>query len=186
MTETEIVELYWKRDEEALRVTQERYGRYLMKIATQILNDEEDARECVNDTYLAAWNSMPDNRPEHLGLYLGRIVRAKAVDRIRYNASDKRRASEYTVSLEELEEVFSDDRSPEEEIDDAALRDAIRSFLLKQPAQDRKLFLGRYFSFQPLREVASGCGMSESKAKSILFRMRKKLREHLRKEGFMR
>ena len=186
MTEAEIVELYRKRDEEALRVTQEQYEHYLMKIAMQILNDEEDAKECVNDTYLAAWNSIPDNKPERLSLYLGKIVRAKAVDRVRYNTSEKRRASEYTVSMEELEEVFSDDRSPEDELDAAALRDAVKGFLLKQPAEDRKLFLERYFYFRPLKEAAEQCGMSEPKAKSILFRMRKKLKAHLKKEGFTR
>lgn len=185
MTETEIVELFRKRDEDAIRVTQEQFGHYLMKIAMQILNDEEDAKECVNDTYLAAWNSVPDRCPEHLALYLAKIVRAKAVDRVRYNTSAKRRTSEYAVSLDELEEVLADDRSPEEELDSAALQEAIRGFLMMQPAEDRRLFLKRYFSFQPLKEAAADCGMSESKAKSTLFRMRKKLNAHLRKEGFL-
>jgi len=185
MTDSEIVELYWKRDEGAIRITQESYHRYLMKIAMQVLGDESDAEECVSDTYLAAWNSMPENRPERLDLYLGKIVRAKAIDRLRYNSGKKRLPQEYIVSIEELDEVFATDPSPEDMLDSEQLKKTINGFLLEQPVQVRKLFLGRYFFFRSLKEVASDCGMSESKAKSILFRTRKKLKAYLKKEGFV-
>ena len=185
MTDSEIVELYWKRNERAIRVTQESYQRYLMKIAMQVLGDESDAEECVNDTYLAAWNSMSENRPERLDLYLGKIVRVKAIDRLRHNSSKKRPTQEYMVSIEELNEVFATDPSPEDMLDSEQLRKAINDFLLGQPLQTRKIFLKRYFFFRSLKEVAFDCGMSESKAKSILFRIRKKLKTFLEKEGFV-
>ena len=184
MTDSEIIELYQKRDEGAIRQTQDKYQRYLMKTAMQILNNEQDAEECVNDTYLAAWESIPGTRPEHLSLYLAKIARAKAIDRVRYQTSTKRSSNEYDLSLEELDEVVSPGTSPEEELDLALLRNAIGAFLLKQPVNVRKLFLARYFSFQSLKEAAFSCGMSESKAKTVLFRLRKKLRSYLKKEGF--
>ena len=185
MTDSEIMDLYQKRDEAAIRETQKKYQRYLMKIAMSILGDESDAEECLNDALLAAWNSAPADRPEHLSLYLGKIVRVKAIDRVRYNTRQKRQGTEYTVSVEELEEVFADDRSPEDALDDALLREALQNFLRKQSAEVRMLFLARYFYYRSLREAASLCGMSESKAKTILFRTRKKLRTFLKKEGFM-
>lgn len=184
MTDSEIIELYQKRDEGAIRQTQEKYQRYLMKTAMQILGNEQDAEECVNDTYLAAWESIPANRPEHLSLYLAKIVRAKAIDRVRYNTSEKRRSEEFTFSIEELDEVVSPEASPEEALDSSLLQEAIGTFLLKQPTNVRKLFLARYFSFQSLKEAAFSCGMSESKAKTVLFRLRRKLRSYLKKEGF--
>ncbi|MBR4776624.1 MAG: RNA polymerase sigma factor [Lachnospiraceae bacterium] len=185
MKDSEIVELYWERNEGAIRETQQSYQRYLMKIAMRVLGNESDAEECVNDTYLAAWDSMPENRPERLDLYLAKIVRAKAIDRLRYNSGKKRLSQEYMVSIEELNEVFATDPSPEDMLDSEQLKKTINDFLLAQPMQTRKLFLERYFFFSSLKEVASDCGMSESKAKSILFRTRKKLKTFLEKEGFV-
>ena len=184
MTDSEIMDLYQKRDEAAIRETQKKYQRYLMKIAVSILGDESDAEECLNDALLAAWNSVPADWPEHLSLYLGKIVRAKAIDRVRYNTRQKRQPSEYTVSVEELWEVFADDHSPEDALDDELLREALQRFLQKQSAGVRTLFLARYFYYRSLREAAALCEISESKAKSILFRTRKKLRTFLKKEGF--
>ena len=184
MTDTEIVDLYWKRDENAIRVTENQYHRYLIKIAMQILGDEADAEECVNDTYLAAWNTMPPNRPDHLGSYLGKIVREKAIDRLRFAERKKRYAQEYAVSIEELSEVLEDGKTPDQALDADALAEAVREFLRKEKPLVRNLFLGRYFYFDPLKKVASYCGIKESKAKTILFRTRKKLRNYLKKEGF--
>ncbi len=184
MTDPEIMDLYLKRNEAAIRETQQKYQRYLMKIAMSVLGDEADAEECLNDALLAAWNSVPADQPEHLSLYLGKIVRTKAIDRVRYNTRQKRQPSEYTVSVEELEDVFADDRSPEDALDDELLRESLQRFLRKQSSQIRMLFLARYFYYRSLREAASLCGISESKAKSILFRTRKKLRIFLKKEGF--
>ena len=144
MTDSEIIELYLKRDEGAIRQTQEKYQRYLMKTAMQILGNEQDAEECVNDTYLAAWESIPANRPEHLSLYLAKIVRAKAIDRVRYNTSEKRRSEEFTFSIEELDEVVSPEASPEEALDSSLLRD---STYTQSEMKSMKFLSFRFVSF---------------------------------------
>ena len=183
MTDAEIVELYFQRDERAIQETMNRYHRYLMKVALQILGDEQDAEECVNDAYLTAWNSMPDYRPEVLSAYLIKIARQKSIDRLRYRQRQKRQGTEYAVSLEELGDVIEDPTSAVSEPDDNLLKEAIARFLKDLPADARHLFLGRYFYFDSLKDVASYCGMSESKAKSMLYRMRRKLKKFLKKEG---
>jgi RNA polymerase sigma-70 factor (ECF subfamily) len=185
MTDAEIVELYLNRDEAAIKATAARYQSMLQRVAMQILNDMEDAEECVNDTYFAAWNAVPETIPSHLGAFLCRIVRKKAIDKLRTNTRKKRCGQEYYISLEELSEVLKGDESPEKALDDALLTEAIQRFLRDQTADVRKLFLGRYFWFCPLKEVANSCGMSEGNAKTVLYRTRKKLRDFLEKEGFM-
>ena len=183
MTDSEIVELYFRRDERALTETITRYQRYLMKIAIQILGDEQDAEECVNDAYQVAWNSMPDYRPDVLSAYLAKITRQKAIDRLRYLQRQKRQGTAYTVSFEELGDVIEDERSSVSECDANLLKEAIARFLKDLPADARHLFLGRYFYFDSLKDTASYCGMSESKAKSILHRTRRKLKKYLIREG---
>ena len=108
MKDSEIVDMYWDRNEDALRQTQSKYGAYLSKVAYNILADFEDCKECVNDTYMAAWNSMPTHRPGNLATYLGKITRQITIDRFRRKHRAKRYASEYALSLEELGDSFSD------------------------------------------------------------------------------
>ena len=182
MTDSEIVELYFRRDEQAIQATMEQYQRYLMKVALQILGDEQDAEECVNDTYLTAWNSMPDYRPEALSAYLVKITRQKAIDRLRYQNRQKRQGTEYAVSFEELGDVIADESSAVSESDDSLLKEAIARFLKDLPPDARHLFLGRYFYFDSLKDTAAYCSMSESKAKSMLHRARRKLKKFLKKE----
>lgn len=117
MKDAEIVALYWSRDEDAVRQTQQKYGAYLAKVAYNILSDFEDSEECVNDTYLKAWNSMPEHRPCILSTYLGKITRQLSIDVFRKKNSIKRYASEYAVSLEELGDTFSSDSPLDEELD---------------------------------------------------------------------
>lgn len=185
MRDDEIVTLYWKRDERAIKETKNEYGRYLFKIANNILDDFEDSRESVNDTYLAAWNSMPPHRPSILSTYLGKITRRISIDIFRKKNREKRRASEYALSLSELEECISGGSMPEEEVEVKLLAKAINEFLRTQPDEARNLFIGRYYFLDSLRDVARYCGMSESKAKTLLFRTRCNLRAHLEKEGFI-
>ncbi len=184
MKDAEIVELYWSRNENAIAETKLQFHAYLMKIAMQILGNEEDAKECINDAYLAAWNSMPPNRPEKLSTYLGRLMRQTAIDHWRRKNRQKRKGSEYALSLEELDDLLSDNKTPEQELDGALLEQAIGRFLKELPAQERNLFLGRYYYCDPIKEVAAYCGMKEAKAKSMLFRTRKRLKGFLEKEGF--
>lgn len=184
MDDASIVELYWARNEDAIRQTQERYGTYLSKIAYQVLSDFEDSRECVNDTYLAAWNSMPTQRPKVLSTYLGKIVRQISIDVFRKRNSLKRYASEYALSLDELGDIVSGGSTPEQELDTSLLDESIDRFLRNLSADARNVFLGRYYFFDSLKEVSTACGMSEAKVKSLLFRTRQKLKAHLREEGF--
>ena len=183
MTDAEIIELYFRRDERAISETMNRFHEYLMKVAVQIVGDRQDAEEVVNDTYHTAWNSMPDYRPEVLSAYLCKITRQKAIDRLRYLRREKRQGSEYTVSYEEFGDVIEAETPAVPGPDDNLLKEAIARFLKDLTPDARHLFLGRYFYFDSLKETASYCGMSESKAKSMLHRMRRKLKAFLKKEG---
>lgn len=184
MQDEKIVALYWQRDEAALQETQDKYERYLTKIAYNILANAEDSRESVNDTYLAAWNSMPPHKPEVLSTYLGKLTRRISIDIFRKRHRDKRKASEYAVSLTELAECVASPTSPQDTLEAQQLGAAINDFLRSLSEEARNLFIGRYYFLDPLREVAAYCGMSESKAKSKLFRTRNSLRIYLQKEGF--
>ena len=184
MVDEQIVALYWDRNENAIKETAQKYGVYLLKIANNVLFNREDSKECVNDTYLKAWNSMPVHRPDILSTYLGKIVRQISIDAYRKQNAAKRRHSEYAYSLSELEDFFSDGNTPEQELDAKLLDDAINTFLRTLPKEARDLFIGRYYFFDSLKAVSSYCGMSEAKAKSMLYRTRQSLKAYLVKEGF--
>lgn len=184
MRDEKIVDLYWERNEQAIKHTDEKYGKYLTKIAFNILADTEDSKESVNDTYLAAWNSMPPQRPTALSAYLGKITRQISIDIFRKRNREKRKGSEYAVSYDEISEVLSAGDMTEEQVRTKLLGEAINKFLQDQPKEVRNLFIGRYYFLDPLREAARYCGMSEGKAKSILYRTRILLKEYLQKEGF--
>ena len=154
MKDAEIVDLYWDRNEAAIQQTQQKYGAYLSKIAYNILSNLEDSRECVNDTYLNAWNSMPTHRPSVLSTYLGKIARQISIDLFRKKNSAKRYASEYAVSLDELGDSFSDGSTPEQTFDAKQLDDAINRFLRTLPDDARNTFIGRYYFFDSLKDVA--------------------------------
>ena len=185
MNDDAIVALYWQRDESAITVTQEKYNAYLMKIARNILNDTGDSEESVNDTYLAAWNSMPPQKPVVLSTYLGKITRRISISLFRKRNADKRRDGEFALSLDEMEEFFTDHMEPEKEIEAKLLGELLNQFLRSLKPDERRTFIGRYYYMDPLKEVAAYCGMSEGKAKTILFRTRVKLKEYLKKEGFV-
>ena len=184
MEDEKIVSLYWQRDEAAIRETEIKYDRYLTKIALNILADREDSRESVNDTYLAAWNSMPPHRPGVLSTYLGKLTRRTSIDRFRYRSRDKRRESEYALSLSELGDCVSGGNTTEEIVNVKLLADAIGIFLRLQSEEARNAFIGRYYFLDSVREVAAYCGISESKCKTLLYRTRVALKDYLRKEGF--
>ena len=184
MTDEMIVNLYWDRNEEAIVRTQEKYDSYLTVVANNILSDPEDGKECVNDTYLAAWNSMPANRPSILSTYLGKITRRLSIDVFRKKHTQKRHASEYALSLEELGDSFSCGITPEQEMDHKLLVEMLNDFLRGLPQDERNVFIGRYYFFDSLKSVATYCGMSEAKVKSMLYRTRQKLKKHLEEGGF--
>lgn len=184
MEDEQIVSLYWDRDETAIQETQLKYERYLNKIAYNILANLEDSRESVNDTYLAAWNSMPPHRPSILSAYLAKLTRRISIDCFRCRTRDKRMPSEYAISLDELGDCVSGGNTTEEIVNVKLLADTIGIYLRLQSEEARTAFIGRYYFLDSLKEVAAYCGMSESKAKSLLYRTRVGLKEYLEKEGF--
>lgn len=185
MEDGEIVTLYWQRDQTAIQETQRSYGRYLAKIAYNILSNREDGDEIVNDTCLKAWNSIPPNRPDSLSAYLGKITRRLAIDALRARGREKRMAGAYAVSLSELEECVPGGVGAEEHLELSFLAQTINAYLRTLTSQARNLFIGRYFYMDSLKEAAACCGMSESKAKSVLYRVRLGLKAYLTQEGFI-
>ena len=184
MTDEKIVSLYWDRDESAIVKTQEKYEHYLTKIAYNILRDKEDSVESVNDTYMYAWKSIPPHRPSVLSTYLAKITRRVSIDIFRKKHRDKRIPSEYISSLSELEECISDTDSTEDMMDANALANAINTYLKTLSKEARVLFVCRYFYLDSLKDAAKYCGMTEAKAKSMLYRIRCGLKEYLSQEGY--
>lgn len=183
MEDSQIVALYWDRDEAAIDHTQKKYGKYLTKIAYNILSDREDAGESVNDTYLAAWNSMPPHRPGVLATYLGKLTRRISIDLFRKKNAEKRWPGEYVLSLEELGQCVGG-TDTQEQMELQLLCDSIAAFLRAQSTETRRVFIGRYYYLDPVKEIARYCGISESKVKVLLYRTRQALRKHLEEEGF--
>lgn len=184
MTDERIVELYWNRDESAIEVTQKKYSHYLTKIAYNILNDMEDSLESVNDTYMHTWKSIPPHRPNVLSTYLAKITRRVSIDIFRKKHREKRVPSECISSLFELEECISDTNATEDILDAKELAKAISDYLWSLSKESRTLFVCRYFYMDSLKAAARYCGMTESKAKSMLYRARCGLKEYLVQEGY--
>lgn len=185
MEDNRIVELYWQRDESAISETQQKYGKYLTKIAYNILADVEDSKESVNDTYLKAWYSMPPQKPFILSTYLGRITRQISIDIYRKKKAQKRYGSEYTLSLDELSDCASDDGVPEKEADAQVLAKSIGDYLMTLSEESRNIFVCRYYFLDSVRDIAAHFGASESKIKSNLHRTRLGLKQYLEKEGLL-
>lgn len=185
MEDSQIVSLYWDRDELAISQTEKKYGRYLAKIAYNILSDREDALESVNDTYLAAWNSMPPHRPNVLSTYLGKLTRRISIDLFRRKNSQKRFPGDYAISLEELGDCVSGGNSTEQAVDLSVLAASIEAFLRSVSEEARNVFLCRYYYLDSVKQIADTCGISQSKVKILLYRTRQGLHTHLEKEGFL-
>ena len=183
MQDHEIVDLYWARSENAISETNVKYGSYCRKIAKNIVVTNEDSEECVSDTYLSAWNSMPTQRPAMLAPYLAAIVRNHALTLYRKLHSQKRGAGQTALALDELLEVAVG-TSTEEVADMHLLSGHINAFLASLSPNDRIVFVRRYFYVDPLSEIASALSMSEPAVKSLLFRLRQKLKDALVKEGY--
>ena len=184
MEDLEIIELFFERNENAINETERKYGRYLFKIAYNILFDSEDCKECVNDTYMKAWNVIPPQNPKVLSTFLGKITRRLAIDVFRKKHAEKRGDSEFALSLSELDECVPEKFSAEDKFDENELSESINRFLSSLSEENRDIFICRYFYSDYIKEIASFFKSSESKIKSSLFRSRKLFKEHLEKEGF--
>ncbi|MBE6923943.1 MAG: RNA polymerase sigma factor [Ruminococcaceae bacterium] len=184
MNDDQILDLYFARDERAIRETNETYGAYCMQVAERILCDRQDAEEMVNDTLLRAWHTIPPKRPVVFKLYLAKIVRNLAFSRYRARAAEKRGGGELTLALEELSECVGGGDDPQERVDVKELTVAIQRFLDTVSPRDRKIFIRRYFFVESTADIASRFGLKESNVLMILVRVRKKLKGYLIKEGF--
>ena len=183
MEDEQIVDLYWQRSDLAISETNQKYGRYCHRIAYNICGTDEDAEECVNDTWFRAWNLMPDQRPAVLPAFLGRITRNLAIDCIKAKNRLKRGGGEAALVLDELEECISGGTDPEKALEEKELQTAIGKFVSELPKTDKTIFILRYWHLAPIDEIAEKLHFSKGKIKSSLFRTRKKLKNYLQEEG---
>lgn len=185
MEDSQIVELFWKREQTAIEESEKKYGKYCFSVAKNILEDQEDSEECVNDTWMQAWKSMPPHRPEVLRMFFAKITRALSWNRYRAEHAQKRGGGQVALVLEELEECVAGGGSPEEAVLAKELGELIREFVLGLPEKDRYVFARRYFFTESIAEIADDYGMTENHVTVTLSRARKKLREALTGRGYM-
>ena len=185
MDDSEIIELYWSRDQTAIEETDRKYGHTCHRIANDILSSPEDSEECFDDTYMATWNSIPPQRPLHLSAYLYRIVRNFSLIRLRELHAQKRGGGKLDLILDELEECVEAPSSVEKEYEAKELAEEIEKFLQTLSNDDQRIFVHRYWLTLPSKEIASRLGFKESKVNTSLHRSRNKLHEHLLKEGLI-
>lgn len=184
MEDHEIVNLYWARDKQALTESQTKFGGYLSSIARNILCDWSDAEECVNDTWLRAWNTMPPRRPSLLSAYLGKITRNLSFDRYRQKHRKKRGGHTIDLVLDELADCVSGKEDPEADWLKKELKEEINRFLMSLPEDKRYMFILRYWYADPVKDIARRFGMTETNVSVSLGRIRKNLRTHLEERGY--
>ena len=182
MIDKHIIQLFFERSEDAIRITAETYGRYLYSIAYRILSDDEESEETVNDTYYGAWKVIPPKQPDSLKLFLARITRNISLDRLEYLLA-KKRNRDMEILLDELQESMIVQNSTEQRIEQQIITDSLNRFLESLDQESRMIFIERYWYMKPVKEIAQVWQCSESKVKSILFRTRKKLKVWLEREG---
>jgi len=184
MDDEQIVELYWKRDERALEETDFKYKKYLSLVAYNIVHDTLDCEECLNDTYVGAWNAIPPSKPNVLKAFLTTIMRRIAVNRFHHNLRKSSVSSEMSVSLSELEEFISDDKDVETEIDTAILGKVISDFIRSLSERRRFIFMCRYYVATPIDTIAKDLNVSRSTVNKELASIKNALKEKLEMEGY--
>lgn len=184
LTDDEIVELYWQRDQRAIKQTDAKYRTLLMRVARNALNDLRDCEECLNDTYVCAWNSIPPARPTYLQAFLTSIMRRTAINRYKANSRKKRVPSELTTSLGELEDILSDGNDFYTETDARALGEIIEGFVNSLSQRRMLIFMSRYYAARPVREIARLLGCSESTVNKEIAAIKRELRQALENEGY--
>jgi len=183
MKDNDIIEAYWQRNEAAIAMSSDKYGSYCRSIAYNILEDLSDTEECVNDTWLGAWNSMPPHRPDILRTFFGKLTRNLSFNRYRLRTAKKRGSGETALALSELGECVPSRNNIETETENAIITAAIEDFLRSEKPRSRSVFVRRYWYVQSVKTIAHDLSMSEAGVSSLLFRMRAKLKLHLEKEG---
>jgi len=183
MEDEKIIELYWQRSENAIRETEGKYGPYCRSIAMNLLQQHEDTEECVSDTWLSAWNAMPPQRPNYLRIFLGRITRNGALDRLREKSRLKRGGGLSALPLDELAECIPAPHTTESQLEDAEIARVISDWLRTLSAEKRQVFVRRYWYFDSESAICMRFGISRSKAASMLYRLRQELKAMLESEG---
>lgn len=182
MDDETIISLFWARDERAIAETSSKYGRLMYHIANNILSNYQDREECVNDTYLAVWNAIPDKHPNRFSVFLCRIVKNLALKKYEYISAAKRNPAIVT-SLEELGDCVSGTNSVESESEKKRIENAIDQFLWQLGDEKQTVFIRRYWYFDSIETICNYTGFSQSKVKSMLYEMRRKLKKYLESEG---
>ena len=182
MKDDQIVALFFERSEDALTESENKYGKYCHAIAYNILASHEDAEECVNDTLLAAWKSIPPHRPQFLSSFLGKITRNLAIDRLSLLLAKKRKGQTLSL-LEELAETLPSHSSQDGMVDEILLKDALNAFLRTLPEETRNAFLQRYFYCRDVKEIAKEFSLPENNLSVMLYRTRKALKAYLEEHG---
>ena len=184
MDDEKIVELYWERDEKAIEETDFKYKKYLLSIAYNVLHDRLDCEECLNDTYLGAWNAMPPSRPNVLKAFLTTIARRIAIKRYHSNVRQKVIPSEMTVSLSELEDFMADDGDVDSELDAERLGRVISGFVRSLSERRQFIFMSRYYVADPIDTIAGDLGVSRSTVNKEIAAIKRGLKEKLESEGY--
>ena len=185
MTDEEIVQLFFQRKEEAVQEINRKYGSYCFKIANNILNNREDSEECVNDTWMQTWNTIPPTRPKYLRLFVAKIVRNLSFSRFKLKNAKKRGSGEMMLVLEELEECIAGQSDVETLYIAGELQTAINEFVNNLPEKEGNIFIRRYFYAESMKDISRRYAVSENNVRVILSRTRAKLRVKLKKEGYI-
>ena len=185
MEDNKIVKLYWDRNEQAIKETASKYGRYCYTIAYNILLSKEDADESVNDTYMKTWECIPPHFPKILSTFIGKITRRISLNRWRSKNRIKRGGGQVALALEELDECIPAGNDVEQTVEHKELLLKINDFLDSLPETERDLFVCRYWFLASVKELSEKFAFSESKIKSMLFRTREKLKGYLGEEGYL-
>ena len=184
MDDKTIIDQLWERSEGILSVISTKYGKLCRSLAFGILRSDEDAEECVNDTYLKVWETIPPSRPENLRAYIAKLTRNISIDRLRGAKRQKRSDGEREVALDEIADIIPGGTSPEEILGEKELASVIDAFVREQNEDARLIFIARYWSYKSVAEISRELGFSQSKVKTTLYRVREELKEKLEKEGY--
>lgn len=183
MEDTQIVDLFFARNEQAIDETAHKYGKYLFSIADHILSSNRDSEEAVNDTYLGAWKSIPPHRPDRLSTYLGKITRRCSLEKWKAMHAQKRGGGEVPLALEELSECIPAGETPEQAMELKELTQLLNTFIRTLAETEQRVFICRYWYLMSVKAISRNFGFTESKVKSMLSRTRGKLKTYLEREG---
>ena len=185
ISDEKIIALYWQRDEQAIKETDRKYGKFLLSVANNIVHNIRDNEECLNDTYIGAWNTIPPARPAFLQAFLAAIMRRTAINRFHANNRQKRVASEFAVSLSELEDFIADKDDVEAQMETKELAKIISDFVKMLPKRQMYIFVSRYYIADPLLTISKELGCSISTVKREIETIKKGLKKRLESEGYI-